>query len=122
MWTSGIGILLAGLLLAGVAAGEEKSCLDTVRALEQRTADASASWDERYEAYKEVKVALEAGEETCQAAYEAIRAGVAEGLRRDAVPFSGWLLGLFGACLMWGGFAFCCVIAFRSGRSGTEED
>jgi hypothetical protein len=127
------GILLAGLLLAAVATGEDRSCLDTVRALGQKTEDASASWDERYAAHKEVRAALDALEkktdpenvaryEACQAAYEPIRADVADALRRDAVPFSGWLLGLFGACLMWGGFAFCCVIAFRSGESGTEED
>jgi len=128
------GILLAGLLLTGVAAAEdEKSCLDMVQALGQKTEDASASWDERYEAHKEVRAALDALEkklepedvaryEACQAAYEPIRADVADALRRDAVPFSGWLLGLFGACLMWGGFSFCCVIASRSDKSGTEED
>jgi len=116
------GILLAGLLLAGVATGEENSCLETVRALGQKTEDASVSWDERYEAYKEAKAALENGDETCQAAYEAIRADVADGLRRDGVPASGWLMGLFGTCLMWGGFTVCCVIAARSGESGTEED
>jgi len=116
------GILLAGLLLAGVAAGEDSSCLKKVFALREKTKDASASWDQRYAAYKDVKVALETGDETCQAAYEAIRTDVADGLRRDAVPLSGWLLGLFGACLMWGGFTLCCVIASRSGRSGTEED
>ncbi|MHC4135485.1 MAG: hypothetical protein ACYTDU_20145 [Planctomycetota bacterium] len=116
------GILLAGLLLAGVAAGQDDSCLKAVGALAQKTLDGSASWDERYEAYKEAKTALETGDEKCLAAYEAIRADVADGLRREAVPASGWLLGLFGACLLWGGFSLCCVIASRSGRSGTEED
>jgi hypothetical protein len=116
------GMLLAGLLLAGVAAGEDDSCLKAVGALAQKTLDRSASWNERYEAYKDAKTALETGDEKCLAAYEAIRTDVADGLRREAVPASGWLLGLFGACLLWGGFAVCCVVAARSGRSGTEED
>ena len=123
MWrTSGIGILLAGLLLAGAAAAQDSACLKKVFELDRKTKDASASWDERYEAYKEVKAALEGGDEACLAAYAAIRTDVADGLRRDAVPGSGWVMGLFGACLLWGGFSVCCLIAIRSGRSGTEED
>lgn len=116
------GILLATLLLAGVAAGEEDPCLKKVFALQEKTKDAAASWDARYQAYKDAKAALETGDELCKRAYEAIRPEVADGLRRDAVPASGWTMGLFGACLLWGGFSVCCVIAIRSGRSGTEED
>lgn len=122
MWRTscGIGILL--LLLAGTAAGQEDPCLKKVFELDRKTQDASASWDERYEAYKEAKAALETGDEKCVAAYEAIRSDVADGLRRDAVPGIGWVMGLFGACLLWGGFSVCCVIAIRSGKSGVEED
>lgn len=127
------GILLAALLLAGTAVGEENACLKAVGVLAQKTQDASASWDERYEAYKETKTVLEtlgkkktapdkARYQKCQAAYEAIRADVADSLRRDGVPGSGWVMGLFGACLLWGGLAFCCLIAVRSGKSGVEED
>lgn len=121
-WRAKSGILLAGLLLAGVAVGQDNPCLKKVVALEVKSKDASATWDERYEAYKDVKAALEAGDEVCQKAYEAIRPDVAEGLRRDAVPASGWLMGLFGACLLWGGLSICIVIAIRSGKSGVEED
>ncbi|MHC4549802.1 MAG: hypothetical protein ACYTEZ_13600 [Planctomycetota bacterium] len=115
-------VLLTGLLLAGVAAAEEESCLATVQALQARIQDASASWDERYDAYKEAKAALKNGDAACQAAYAAIRADVAVGLRREEVPSSGWLMGLFGACLLWGGFSVCCIIAIRSGKGGTEAD
>jgi hypothetical protein len=116
------GILLTVLLLLGMAHGEENACLKAVGVLAEKTQDASTTWDERYEAYKEVKEALEGGDEKCQAAYEAIRADVADGLRRDGVPGSGWVMGLFGACLLWGGFSICCLIAIRSGKSGVEED
>lgn len=122
MWRTSCGILLAGLLLAGAAAAQDKACLQKIIALEMKSRDASATWDERYEAYKDAKAALETGDEVCQKAYEAIRTDVADGLRRDAVPASGWLMGLFGACLLWGGFTVCCVIAIRSGKSGVEED
>jgi hypothetical protein len=145
---SGIGILL--LLLAGTAAGEEDPCLKKVFTLLEKSKDASVSWDERYEAYKEAKAALkkradaateaktaakggdaasqaafeaaEAAHKACKADYEVIRTDVANALRRDAVPASGWIMGIFGACLLWGGFTVCCLIAIRSGRSGTEED
>ena len=37
-------------------------------------------------------------------------------LRRETLPVTGWIMGFFGASLLWGGFAVCVAIARKTGR------
>jgi len=46
--------------------------------------------------------------------YLAIRPAVADALRRESVPTSGWVLGIFAALLLWGGMAVCILIAVKA--------
>jgi hypothetical protein len=110
------------LLLAGVAAAEDTTqiCLKAIEEL-QSAIETGTDWDTRYAAYKRAKE-LKEGDEACEAAYQAIQPLVADGLRREDVPLSGWLMGLFGGALLWGGMTVCIIIAIRSGKSGTEAD
>ena len=118
--------LAAAVLVSAIAVAraDESQCLAAVKDLELKTAeDSEATWDERYEAYKTAKAQLEEDDyKLCALAYEGIRKKVADGLRRESVPLSGWLMGLFSAGLLWGGLSVCCWIAFRSGESGTEDE
>jgi len=121
MWTR---LILATLLLGGFVLAQDDSdpCLIAVKKLGEIVRDSDASWADQLEAYKRAKVALEGGNEECTAHYERIRPAVANALRRDEIRWDGILLGFFGATLMWGGFTFCLAIAWKSGKSGTEED
>lgn len=118
-------LCLVALLLGASVAAAEEATHDALQAVEELHAKIKAgdavSWDEKYEAYKRARTAIE-GNEEAEAAYEAIRPEVADGLRRDSVPLNGWLMGLFGAALLWGGMTVCILIAMRSGKSGTEAD
>lgn len=85
----------------------------------ERTLDAPPpTWDELYRAYDDTKKAMEdasgADAEAAAAAYERIQPRVADALRRDRMPLSAWIMGIFGALLLWGGFAVCMTIAMRS--------
>lgn len=60
-------------------------------------------------AFETAQTALDA-----QLKYLAIRPAVADALRRESVPLSGWLLGLFGALLLWGGMTVCILIAVKA--------
>jgi len=60
-------------------------------------------------AFETAQTALDA-----QLEYLAIRPAVADALRRESVPLSGWLLGLFGALLLWGGMTICILIAVKA--------
>ncbi len=53
-------------------------------------------------------------------AYEAIRKDVADSIRRDALPPSGWIMALVGIVLLWGGFAFCVGRAVRTGKDAAK--
>ena len=100
----------------------ESDALAKVEALKQAVADPDGTWEQRWEAYvavrelrKTVKGPLQ---EQVDAAYLPIQEAVADAVRRDALPVSGWLMGFFGASLMWGGLAFCIGVARKKGNSG----
>lgn len=122
MRTTSSLLLTILLLLPGVARAEDttQSCLDAIAELQARIQE-GADWDTKYAAYKKA-TELKAGDEKCETAYMEIQPLVADGLRREDVPLSGWLMGLFGGALLWGGMTVCIIIAIKSGRSGTEAD
>ena len=113
------GILGALLLTASLAQADETKCLEAVRKLAAAVRDESTSWQDRWDAYKAAKDALKDGDEACEAAYVAIRADVEKGLRRESFPVMGWIMGFFGASLLWGGFMVCVAIAMK--RRQIEE-
>ena len=88
------------------------------------SADEQASWGDKWSAYKAAKEALEAAEgdrpEVAEKEgpasdwYKLIQGQVAKAVRRESLSIAGWLMGLFGALLLWGGFAFCVRIARRA--------
>ena len=145
-------VLLGCLLLTGLApAAEEGSdCAAKVQDLRSTIRAGASTWQEQYEAYKgfqasmedlgkEIKAAkraardgddearsrlaaLEVESRKCGESYGRIQENVAAALLRESVPASGWVMGIFGALLLWGGFAICVGIAIRSGKSGVEQD
>ncbi len=100
----------------------EETALQKVQKLAEVVAQKDASWDARWDAYRAVrdgwKTAKGQDAEAAKAAYEAIRADVANAIRREELPASGWLMAFFGATLMWGGLAFCIGVARKKGGSG----
>jgi hypothetical protein len=145
-------VLLGCLLLTGVsqAAEEGSECEAKVQGLWTVLRSGASDWSETYEAYKgyktsmedlgkEIKAAkraardgdeaerkrlaaLEAEMGRCGNAYGRMQKNVADALLRKSVPASGWIMGIFGALLLWGGLATCMGIAIRSGKSGVEQD
>ncbi|MFV1958262.1 MAG: MetS family NSS transporter small subunit [Planctomycetota bacterium] len=75
--------------------------------------DSNAPWETRWKAYREAKDLLEGHEGPATDLYDGLRAQVAKGLRRDAIPLGGILMGVFAALLLWGGFAYCLRVAMR---------
>ena len=116
-----VRILLCCLVVASAASAQDewKTALETLKA--KIAAGSGASWDEIYSAYVAVHDHAEKVE-ACAEAYKEIQPDVAAALRRDSVPLGGWLMGIFGALLLWGGMIFCIGIAMKSGKSGTEPD
>lgn len=119
-------LLLAVVFLVAwpgpLVADDEPDALARVRTLGDVIARDDATWDEKWRAYRNAKEAIAdaRGEEkvAAEAAYSAIQGAVAEAIRRENLPVSGWLMGLFGAGLLWGGFAFCIGVARKKGASG----
>ena len=111
-------ILLMLFLLtpATALAGEAKSPLDHVEALAAHLDAGKANFDNTNDLYKAAKNALADDKDgKAKARYEEIRPKVAEALRRNAMPTSAWLMGVFGATLLWGGLAFCIGVARKKG-------
>jgi hypothetical protein len=129
-------ILAAGLLALFAAslparsarAGEEKklSAPRAVANLEQAVREEMPQ-EEVYHRYQVAKTAIDdagkqgkkdarkkAEAEEAQQAYDVIQADVAMALEMDHVPSGGWLMGIFSALLLWGGFFFCLRIAMKS--------
>jgi hypothetical protein len=118
-------------LVRDAATKLEPDAAKALDALESITADEKAPWKDKWEAYKAAKEALEdaAGQRPSIAGgqgpaldyYVLIRKQVADAVRRDGLSFAGWLMGFFGAVLLWGGFAFCVRIARKSGKEQAAE-
>lgn len=114
-------LLLGAFLVTPAHAAEEApdTAVLAVGRLASVLDEPGASWEDVYLRYTEAKDAIgeeedEATRTQAEADYSAIRERVAEALRRDRVPASGWFLGIFGALLLWGGFGYCLRIAMRS--------
>ena len=128
--------LLVGLLLPPAQAyaedAPEQTLTDLVRALEVSLDDAEATWDKRWKAYRAMidrrgtlredkkasdkafaeraRVELEAGEETYT---RELQMRTAKAVYRDKVPLGGWIMGIFGFLLLYGGFLFCIRVAIK---------
>ncbi len=121
---SALIFLLLATWAAPALAEEEKSPLEVVEDLATIAANEDAKWRDKWKAYKAAKDAIDAekaaieDEEQRVAAkrYDEIRGDVADAIRRETLPVSGWLMGFFGASLLWGGFSVCIAIAMRSGK------
>ena len=112
-------ILVLALTPAVALAGEQPTTLDRVERLAEHLAKGDVDFDSTNELYKAAKKALEeAPDEKAQARYEEIRPQVADAMRRNELPVSAWIMGVFGATLMWGGLAFCIGVARKKGGSG----
>ena len=127
--------LVAALVLCAPAAwaGEMSPVKDGQRHLDELKAkikDPGASFDDRWTAYERVRAAIkkekEAGKELKNPStaiadgYAEIQGDVATALRRENLPASAWIMGFFGASLLWGGFAFCLGVARRQGKSKSK--
>ena len=118
-------ILICVLALAPALAfaGEQPTTLERVEALAAHVAKGDVDFDSTNELYKAAKKALEeAPDEKAQARYEEIQPQVADAMRRNDMPTSAWIMGIFGASLLWGGLAFCIGVARKKGRSGGQGD
>ena len=124
-------LLCANLLPAVPAWAGEEAPPDPMDAYDELAAlldEPGATWDETWKAYWKLKDAtaasqkdsdaVKAKKEAAAAAYQGIQSRVAEVLRRDSLSVGAWLMGFFGATLLWGGFAFCVGVARRSGKGG----
>lgn len=122
--TSVLIVLLLAAWAAPVWAGEEKPPLQVVEDLAEIIKDEDAKWIDKWNAYKAAKDAIDAekaaiedeDQRVAAKRYSEIQEDVADGIRRDTLPVSGWLMGFFGASLLWGGFAVCIAIAIRAGK------
>lgn len=107
-------------------AGEKQTPLEAVNALADYVARPDADFKGGNALYKTAKQAIkdeaaaikDAAARPAAKRYAEIQALVADKLRRDTLPTSAWLMGFFGASLLWGGFAFCVGVARKKGNSG----
>ncbi len=121
---SALIVLLLAVWAAPALAEEEKSPLEVVEHLATIAANEDAKWQDKWNAYKAAKDAIDAEKAAIEdkekrvaaQRYDEIRSDVANAIRRETLPVSGWLMGFFGATLLWGGFIVCIVIAMRSGK------
>lgn len=111
-----IALLLVVVLCPVAHAGEKASTLEAVEALAAHVEKEGASFDNTNDLYKAAKAALEdAPDPKAQARYDEIQAKVADVMRRNSMPGVAWIMGLFGAVLLWGGFGYCLRVARKSG-------
>lgn len=132
MHKAGIMVLVLALAAAPAVmavpawAGERPTHLEIVEELASYVAREDADFDGANPLYKRAKEAIAAEAEgaaeddpkPAAARYEEIRGAVANAMRRDELPASAWIMGVFGASLMWGGLAFCIGVARKKGDSG----
>jgi hypothetical protein len=119
-----IFVLLAapGIALAADE-GPAKTPLDHVEALAAYVAQDDANFEGGNALYKAAKAALakeaeeipDKDQRPAAKRYAEIQPAVAEALRHDHVPAMAWVMGIFGALLLWGGFAFCIGVARKKG-------
>lgn len=106
-----------------LVAHETKAPLEVVEELAVYVAAEGASFEGANPLYKAAKAAIAeeaaaiADEDARPAAkrYGEIRSQVADVMRRNELPTSAWLMGFFGATLLWGGMAFCIGVARKRG-------
>lgn len=109
-------ILVFALLPATAVAADGPSAMDAVEKLAAHLATGDADFDSTNDLYKAAKQALkDAPDEQAQARYDEIRPQVADAMRRNDLPTSAWIMGVFGASLLWGGLAFCIGVARKKG-------
>ena len=104
-----------------------QDALEAIGALQRVVNDDAVKWQERWKAYKKAKDAIdgipdEGQKKAAQEAYDAIQGQVAKGLHRETLPVSGWVMGFFGATLLWGGFMVCVGIAVKMGKGQDRVD
>ncbi|MEM8883782.1 MAG: hypothetical protein AAGD14_06935 [Planctomycetota bacterium] len=110
------------LVLAGASLAEEPAPVAVIATQMKVIRNPDADWDAKWAAYNAMKEVAKKDNPEALAAYEAVRAEVADAVRRDTVPLSGWIMGFFGATLLWGGLAFCMGVARKAGGGmGAEE-
>ena len=118
-------VFLASLCVPTLAfAHEGKAPLAVVEELAAHVDADGANFDNTNDLYKAAKdaIAHEAEEITDEDArpaakrYAEIQPKVADAMRRNELPGSAWLMGLFGATLLWGGLAFCIGVARKAGK------
>ena len=120
--TIGLVVVLAAPASADEKASARQAAEKAKEALQASLADESASRADRYEAYQDFKAELGDLEKEDKKAVEAayaesgLQKNTADALRRSTLPAMGWLMGFFGASLLWGGFMVCVAIAMRSGK------
>lgn len=100
-------------------AGDDLDAAAAVEKLAAHLEKGDATFENTNDLYKAAKAALAHDEDgAAQARYEAIQDDVAAAMRRNDLPTSAWIMGVFGATLMWGGLAFCIGVARKKGGSG----
>lgn len=110
---------LALLLLVSLSPAE--SAVETIDTQMIVIRDKNATWDAKWDAYKAM-AAVKDKSDASKAAYKAVQKEIAAAVRRESVPTSGILMGLFGAALLWGGLGYCIRLARKSGKGmGAEE-
>ncbi|MFQ5843627.1 MAG: hypothetical protein ACE5JG_01430 [Planctomycetota bacterium] len=120
-----LAVTIGGISTAILLLKEEdrRDCLATVQKLKRTIADEKSTWKERRAAHEEAKEALKGGDQACRILYDRIKSSVELALRRDTPSWDAWLMGFFGATLLWGGFMVCVGIARKTGKKwGAEED
>ncbi len=109
-------ILVLALSPAVAMAHEKEDPLALVEKLAAHIEQDGANFDDTNELYKAAKAALaDDTDGKAKARYTEIQPKVAEVMRRNDMPSSAWLMGVFGASLLWGGLAFCIGVARKKG-------
>ncbi len=84
--------------------------------------DPDSSWRNKWDAYMKVNKAVGAKNAGAIAAYtQDVKKETAIAIRRDNVPVSGWIMGMVGSTLLWGGLAFCIGVARKAGGGMGSE-
>ncbi len=116
-------VLLLAFTPALALAHEGEPPLAVVEELAAYVATDDTDFDGTNKLYKAAKAAIAAEAEAIEDAdarpaakrYAEIQSQVADAMRRDSLPTSAWLMGFFGATLLWGGMAFCIGVARKRG-------
>ncbi len=108
-------------------AAEDASALALVEKLAAHVAEDGADFESTNELYKAAKEALELeakkhpeDQRPGAKRYAEIQPKVAEVMLRESLPASAWIMGVFGATLLWGGLAFCIGVARKKGGANAN--